>query len=136
MAEKRDLMLEEYGVSQNAYRELLYFCRQHDEKKRAMENYYFIQVSIYKQRSIENKIDMSNEIKDAKAKTFAKDVDLIENAAKKVAPFYHKELLKNVTQGIPFEQLDVPYGRNQFFKERRKFFLEVYQVRYWGDISS
>lgn len=125
MAEKRDLMLEEYGISQNAYRELLYFCKQHDEKKRAMENHYLVQSSMYKQEN-----------KESKALIFARDVQLIENAAKKIAPFYHRELLKNVTKGIPFEQLDIPYGRNQFFKERRKFFLEIYQVRYWGDMSS
>ena len=36
MSNKRDLKLEEFGISLSRYRELYYFCQQYHEKKRGI----------------------------------------------------------------------------------------------------
>ena len=57
------------------------------------------------------------------------DIHLIEETARKAAPEIYKWILKNVTEGIPYEWLDVPVGRRQFYEYRRYFFYLLAQKR-------
>ena len=42
MSNKRDLNLEEFGISLSRYRELYYFCQQYHEKKEALQRCYSV----------------------------------------------------------------------------------------------
>lgn len=50
------------------------------------------------------------------------DIKLIEETARKTSPEIYKWVLKNVTEGTPYEWMDVPVGRRQFYEYRRYFF--------------
>ncbi|MDF2686467.1 MAG: hypothetical protein K0S55_1649, partial [Clostridia bacterium] len=40
MSDKRDIKLDEFNISNYAYRELKYFCLQYQEKKRKLRDCY------------------------------------------------------------------------------------------------
>ena len=42
MSNKRDLNLEEFGISLSRYRELYYFCQQYREKKEELQRCYSV----------------------------------------------------------------------------------------------
>ena len=47
------------------------------------------------------------------------DIQLIEETARKASPEIYKWILRNVTEGTPYEWMDVPVGRRQFYEYRR-----------------
>ena len=57
------------------------------------------------------------------------DLRLIEETAKKASPEIYKWILKNVTEGTPYEWMTVPVGRRQFYEYRRYFFYLLAQKR-------
>ena len=57
------------------------------------------------------------------------DIKLIEETARKASPEIYKWVLKNVTEGTPYEWMDVPGGRRQFYEYRRYFFYLLAQKR-------
>ena len=110
----RDTSLEEFGISNLAYRELIYFCLQYDEKKRKTTQkqlceYTYQQIAIYRQ-----------------------DIRLIEDTAKEISQndiTLYDNLIKNVCYQIPYEQLDTYCGRRQFYEARKVFFVNLYAKR-------
>ena len=52
----------------------------------------------------------------------SKQLDIIEQSAKDADPEIWQYILKNVTQGIPYERLAVPCGFRKFSNARVKFF--------------
>ena len=57
------------------------------------------------------------------------DIQLIEENARKASPEIYKWILRNVTEGTPYEWMDVPVGRRQFYEYRRYFFYLLAQKR-------
>ena len=57
------------------------------------------------------------------------DIQLIEKTARKASPEIYKWILRNVTEGTPYEWMDVPVGRRQFYEYRRYFFYLLAQKR-------
>jgi hypothetical protein len=57
-----------------------------------------------------------------RAEQYQKNIALVERTVQEAAPEIANALLKAVTDGIPYEWLDVPMGRRQFYNARRKFF--------------
>lgn len=53
------------------------------------------------------------------------DCKLIEDTAAAVDKTIGTYIMKNVTEGIPFEYMHVPCGRNQFYKMREDFFYKL-----------
>jgi len=49
----------------------------------------------------------------------------IEEAARRAGVGLEKYLLRNVVDGVPWEELPVPCGRRQFYDARRRFFAEL-----------
>jgi len=107
MARNWDLRLEKNGVSRMAYRELVYFCLQYAEKQR----------------------DARATATPQRRNALLQDIAMIEAVAREAAPDFGEELLRNVTARIPYEQLNVPCGRRQFYAARRRFFLLLFQKR-------
>lgn len=54
---------------------------------------------------------------------------MIENAAKETDEQLYKYIIKNVTEGVPYEVLNVPCGRRQFYDKRKLFFYKLYCIK-------
>jgi|GEM_PF-1028291 len=118
---KRDIKLSKYNISLYAYRELEYFCLQYGEKKRSIDKMYCLK------KHDENLKGFKNE---GKIRLYESDINLIENAAKYTDGQLYSYILKNVTDGIPYESMDVPCGRRMFYELRRMFYLNLYYMKY------
>lgn len=55
--------------------------------------------------------------------------ELIEQTAIAVNDGIYRYIIKNVTQGIKYEYMDVPCGRRQFYEARKRFFRMLAQKR-------
>lgn len=124
MPNKRDLKLDEYGISKLAYRELINFCLQYNEKKKKIKElhdpYYSPRIT-----GLPCGNGMNNPVEQAvlKAEQLSRDVELIHNTAVETDCEISEAILKNVTQGIQYDYLEVPCGRRQFYAKRQKFFF-------------
>ena len=58
-----------------------------------------------------------------------KDEKKEDNGETKSRDVYKRQVLKNVTEGTPYEWMDVPVGRRQFYEYRRYFFYLLAQKR-------
>lgn len=103
-----DLKLSEYEISKFAYRELKYFCKQYDEKKKLL-----------------------HDAEGRRKEKLQYDIELIEQTAIEAAgATSYSFLLLSVTQGIAYEYLsNPPFGRRQFYRMRRKFFYLLHEKR-------
>lgn len=118
---KRDLNLSKYNISLYAYRELEYFCLQYAEKKRVINKLYCLK------KHDECIVGFKNE---NKIKMLENDIDMIDLAAKKADNQLYPYIIKNVTDGISYEYMDVPCGRRRFYELRRLFFFNLYCMKY------
>ena len=118
----RNMKLSDYNISRAKYNELKYFCIQYAEKKQKLENVYGLRAMV------NDGIPKGNLSGDATAQEairnvmLQEDLRLIEETAKKASPEIYKWILKNVTEGTPYEWMTVPVGRRQFYEYRRYFF--------------
>lgn len=121
------LMLENEGISEKRYLQLKWLARQYGELKQQEARF---------RRGEVDRLSGSGEWNGAPDPTgnagarlasspYAWKISAIEQAAIAADPALSPWLLKNVTDGIRLEHLDVPCGRNQFFAARRKFFVEL-----------
>lgn len=129
MTEKRPLSMEKFGMSDNAYRELYYFCLRYDEKKEMLKNVYGTRaVFIDGMPKGKNKSDPTFE-QAARAMRLRKDVEDIEQAAIEADSSIYEYVLENVTRGTAYEYMDMPCGRRRFYEIRRKFFYLLFLKR-------
>ena len=121
LAKERNLQLLDYDISDNRYRELKYFCRQYKEKQRILR-------SITELSSPQFQVTRGDAISDKTAKIATKkaqltdDIKIIEQAALEADGELYAYLLKNVTDGVAYEYLDIPVSRAGFYALRRRFF--------------
>ena len=126
---KRDMKLSDYNISRAKYNELKYFCMQYEEKKRELNSSYGLGAVVndgmphgttagnpVEQRAIRNVM-------------LQRDIELIEQTAIEADPAIYKYILENVSEGNPYEYMDVPAGRRQFYEARRYFFYLLAQKR-------
>ncbi len=123
MPNKRDIKLDDYGISKWAYRELYNWCLQYPEKKQElldMRNPLKCQqYSDMPHSSMPGDATASAAVRAAKLSI---DTELIEQTAIEVLPDAYQELLKAVTDDTYKFKL---YGRIEwadFFNARRHFF--------------
>ena len=123
MSNKRDLNLEEFGISLSRYRELYYFCQQYHEKKEALQRCYSVKSGPISNMT-GNKCVLTNFSEQQMDKTnkLSRDIGLIEQTAQEAVGGLYPFILKNVTEDITYEHMGVPCGRRQFYVMRRKFF--------------
>ena len=130
MSKERDLRLDEYGISWRRYRELKYFCMQYNEKKEKIKATIGVPAVNYSRTVGGNKsIYSQTEIQAIKVDKLSDDVKLIEDTINEVDNTIYKQLLENITENVPYEYLQVPCGRRQFYIARRKFFYLLSQKR-------
>ena len=64
-----------------------------------------------------------------KAISLKKDIEMIEQSAIEADSNIYGYILRNVTEKILYEYMDVPCGRRQFYEKRKLFFCILYMKR-------
>lgn len=123
MARERDLRMEKYNISGNRYRELKYFCRQYREKQERLREMTELAAMTVQEGGRSGKVSDVTADTAIRRETLQKDLDSIEQAAMETDAELYGYIIRNVTDGIPYEYLGAPMGRRQFYKMRRKFFF-------------
>ena len=126
---KRDMKLSDYNISRAKYNELKYFCMQYEEKKQKLNRSYGIGAVVNDGMPKGNLPGNPVERTAIQNAILQKDIELIEQTVIEADPEIYQWILKNVTQGIPYEWLDVPKARKQFYESRRYFFYLLAQKR-------
>lgn len=126
---KRNLKLSDYNISQAKYNELKYFCMQYEEKRRELHNGFGLRAVVYDGMPKGNSPGNPTERIAIRRTMLQSDLELIEKTAMEADSTIYKWLMKNITDGIPYECLDVPKARKQFYESRRYFFYLLAQKR-------
>lgn len=126
---KRDIKLSDYNISRAKYNELKYFCMQYGEKKQELHKNYGIGSISGDGLPKGNLPRNPTEIVAIRNAELKKDIDLIERTAMEADSEIYHWLLKNVTEGIPYEFMQVPLSRTKFYDSRRYFFYLLSQKR-------
>ena len=124
-----DELYKELNISQYAYKELEYFCLQYKEKKQEINNCYGVSSIQYGFRPGNRKISNTTLSNAEKAISLKKDMEMIEQSAIEADSNIYGYILRNVTEKILYEYMDVPCGRRQFYEKRKLFFCILYMKR-------
>ena len=133
MPDRRDLKLDMYEISPRAYRELYYFCLQYGEMKQRLRDIYSVASGRISAMPKGTDISDSTAKKAMAAAQLRTNIELIERAARQADDEIDGYILRNVTEGAGYTYLrhamNMPCGRNKFYKARRKFFYILYKNR-------
>ena len=119
---RKDIKLQNYHISRDAYRELLYFCRQYDDKRRALQEIRSLNVKAQTVMPRGNATSDPTAQAAERAAKLSADCDMIELAAKEADPDIARHLLLNVTRGASYYSMDVPASESTFNRARRRFY--------------
>lgn len=119
---KRDMKLSDYNISRAKYNELKYFCMQYEEKKQKLNRSYGIGAVVNDGMPKGNLPGNPVERTAIQNAMLQKDIELIEQTAIEADPEIYQWILKNVTDGIGYDYLDVPKCRSDFYSSRKYFF--------------
>ena len=126
---KRDMKLSDYNISRAKYNELKYFCMQYAEKKRELEKGYGLNAIVNDGKKKGNMSGIPVERAAIHNTMLRADIELIEQTAIEADADIYQWLLKSVTEGIPYEYMNVPLSRTKFYDTRRYFFYLLAQKR-------
>ena len=100
-----------YKIDKYEYLELKYLCLRYWEEKKIASQ--------------------ANEASSGYAISCVNDVVMINRAIELSTDneVMRKYLLRAVTNNIPYEQLDIPLGKNQYYELRKKFFYTLLQLK-------
>lgn len=116
------MKLDKYRISGNRYRELKYFCRQYREKQARLRELTEVAAAAMQEGGRNGKVSDVTADTVIRRETLQKDLDSIEQAAMETDAELYGYIIRNVTDGIPYEYLGVPCSRASFFRIRKKFF--------------
>lgn len=126
---KRDFKLSDFNISRAKYNELKYFCMQFSEKKQKLRSIEGLKAVSYDGMPKGSNVGQPTEQEAVRNASLQADIDLIVQTAQEADKDIYPWLLKNVTEGIPYEWMEVPKGRRQFYESRRYFFYLLAQKR-------
>lgn len=126
---KRDMKLSDYNISRAKYSELKYFCMQYGEKIQELSRSYGLHAVVSDGMPRGNLPGSPTEQAAVRNAMLRKDVELVEQTAMEADPEIYRWLIKNVTEGIGYDYLDVPKSRNRFYDSRKYFFYLLAQKR-------
>ena len=130
MAKERVATLNKWGVTKDRYYELKYICRQYNHYKRTVKlmeeeiagGFNDLTLSDMPRGTVTSDQTAERAIRLAKATRARERLTAIQRAAMEAEQGIYKQILRNVTQGTPYEHMKVPCGRRYFFDARRRFF--------------
>ena len=126
---KRDMKLSDYNISRAKYNELKYFCMQYDEKKQELHRGFGLGAVIsdgMPKGNLPGNPVARAAIHNAMLQA---DIELVEQTVIEAGADIYQWLLKNVTEGIGYDYLDVPMCRSDFYGVRKYFFYLLAQKR-------
>lgn len=129
MVNKRNLRLSDYNISRAKYNELKYFCMQFNEKKKEIQRNTGLKAVTNDGLPHGGSIGRPVENLAIRNAMLQADLDLILDTIKEADADISQWLFRNITEGIPYEWMDVPKGRRQFYESRRYFFYLLAQKR-------
>lgn len=129
MVNKRNMRLSDYNISRAKYNELKYFCMQFSEKKQEIQIGKGLKAIVNDGLPRGNGTGHPTENTAVRNVMLQADLDLITDTIKEADEEIYPWLFKNITEGIPYEWMDVPKGRRQFYEARRYFFYLLAQKR-------
>ena len=117
----RDIKLSDYNISRAKYNELKYFCMQYGEKRQELEKGYGVREVIADGMPKGNVLGNPTAQEAIKKASLQNDIDLIEKTVHEAAETLYPWILKNVTEGIPYEWLMFHVGEGSFMREEAIF---------------
>nr|WP_317357275.1 hypothetical protein [uncultured Tyzzerella sp.] len=116
------------SISKKRRNELKYICLAYPEKVKQIQEFSYINGAGFGQGSGNLKTD-ALEKKVLRLIEMKKQTELIEQCCLKVfGGDDYQEALKNITQGIPWEYLEIYMSRRKFYNLRKTFFEELDEV--------
>lgn len=143
MVEKREFNAECWNISWDEYKELVYFCRQYEQKRRDAEAMLTIRGSTpspvygkdgtaefmpYGSGGISDPVALAAE----KRERLIRDIRMIEKAAKLAGDELAPWLLRNVTGKAGITRIiadGCPISERQFYRMRRRFFFILRELK-------
>ena len=135
----------DFGISQDRYRELLWFCRQYQEWKAEAASLLGLSAQQYEQRPHGSEVgDPVYRVAVKRERLLAK-IELVESVAEEVdGGRWRAALIQNICMGRALKFIDpviLPTSRrNAFFQQRRMFFIildkRLEENRYPGGTKS
>lgn len=119
---KRDMKLSDYNISRAKYNELKYFCMQYEEKKKELHKGYGLGAVVNDGMPKGNLPGSPTERMAIRNVMLQQDIELIEQTVLEADSEIYQWILKNVTEGIGYDYLDVPKNRTDFYGSRKYFF--------------
>lgn len=119
---KRKMKLKDYDISKAKYNELKYFCIQYQEKKKEVRSSYGLRSVADSGGAKGSGYSNPTEWLAIRNAMLQKDIELIEQTALEADPEIYTWILKSVTDSIPYEYMDVPMNRTDFYAIRKHFF--------------
>lgn len=129
MVNKWNMRLSDYNISREKYNELKYFCMQYGEKKQEIQRSKGLKAIVNDGLPRGNETGNPTENTAVRNVMLQADLDMITDTIKEADAEIYPWLFKNITEGIPYEWMDVPKGRRQFYEARRYFFYLLAQKR-------
>lgn len=123
MADKRDLKLDEYGISKHRYRELNNFCLQYPEFIKEKQGCYSLSAVVADDMPRGSGTSNPTANSAERAYRLGRNIELIEQTAIEASGEMYPYILKAVTENVSWEYMNAPCGRRQFYQARRRFFF-------------
>lgn len=119
----RDNGIKKAGISQWRYRELKAFCMQYDEKKHEAQQ--LLGLHAHQLEDTSGRKDAMNKaaLTATRCEQLLRECEIIEQAAHEAEPGSRDAIIKNVTQGIRFEESCYYGERTSFYRARERFFI-------------
>ncbi len=124
-----DDLYKELNISKKAYKELEYFCLQYREKKLEIENFCYISSVKYGFRPSNRTGSDTTLTNVQRMVSLKKDVEMIEKSAREADRRISRYIIRNVTERVQYEHMNVPCGRRQFYEKRKLFFCILYMKK-------
>lgn len=128
----RDMTWDDYGISKYRYQELKAFCLQYPEKKDKIR----YGLASHENTSGSGGIGRPTETQALLNARYIKDCEMVEQAAIAAAPDIYPYILKSVTEGLSYEELEfhpelgrVPVCKKDFYGIRRRFYAILHQKK-------
>lgn len=126
-----------YWIDKHRYYELKHFCLQYNEWRKArseIDGYSAISTAAAVGETYSSNTVSDTTARYAMMKNFyTRRIGLIEDAAVATDPDLHTYILKAVTEGLSFTylktKLDIPCGKDTYYKLYRKFFWILNETR-------
>lgn len=132
---KRELKLEEYGISNKRYKELCGFCEQYPEWKRELDNYSFMSAINYSDMPKNPNTGQSNPTEETaiRIEKLLEKCMLIEETAKEADKEHWRYIIRSACyeESINYLQTvkDLKLSQHAFYRKRRYFFYLLNKKR-------